>query len=138
MTSIQAVRSVAILCIVTILSPLAVKVAHAQKPLMEADGTWTYRFDGKLDGKVDGEVKEFELGLAVRNDKISGRTAGFDDRWSGEVAGKDKGIISLRQDRKDGYIAFFAGRLTEAGRIQGTWYDTLGNSGDFELMRKKK
>jgi hypothetical protein len=140
MTS-NALRVATLFGVLALLSHAAPE-ADAQKPVMDADATWTYRYDTKVDGKVADDATKAELVLAVRNDKIAGHFAGESgkgkDRWSGEAAGKDSRILMLRQDREGGYVAFFVGRLVKAGQIQGTWCDTSGHSGDFELVKKAK
>ena len=46
----------------------------------------------------------------------------------------------LRQDNLNikGYVAFFSGKLVEKGRVVGTYYHSLGGSGDFEMVLQKK
>src|ERR1043165_7456599 len=118
-------------------------MARAEKPTMDADGGWIYRWGSGVDGDVHRGVQEGEVIIAVRNDRIAGRFVGreegdpWDSRCSGEIVGKDVLIIAFRVDRKDGYTALNVGRFTETGRIQGTWDDTTGNSGDFELVKLK-
>lgn len=79
----KAFGVVTVACFLSFASPLTVKGVHAQKPTMDADGVWTCRFDIGVDGKVHRDVRETELILAVRNDKITGRVAAASGQQGG-------------------------------------------------------
>lgn len=42
----------------------------------------------------------------------------------------------LRQDAP-GFVAFYSGKLVKKGRIVGTFHNTGGQSGDFEMVLVK-
>jgi hypothetical protein len=53
------------------------------------------------------------------------------------VEGKPS-IVFLRQDGPKGLVCFYTGKLSEDGKITGTWFDNRGSSGDFEMAVEKK
>lgn len=55
---------------------------------------------------------------------------------NGELVDAACPLVTLRQDGAKGFVAIYAGKRTEDGKISGTWFNTKGESGDFELVRE--
>jgi len=104
------------------------------KQLLPADATWKHRWDYRLDGELK-DTHEVSLELSVRNNRISGKhDAG--SRWAGEIVPGKVPVVMLRQDGP-GFVVFYAGKLVGKGCIVGTFYNTTGESGDFEIVLEK-
>ncbi len=138
------------LALLCVSSPLLLQSTGAQEPkdtgLLPGNAVWVRRLDTKLDGKLQGEIAAEEWRVIVKNDKLSGHPLeGKKSRaeLSGEVVdgqGDSPPVVHWRQDNSNikGYTQVFSGHRVEVGRIVGTWYDTDGRSGDFELVLQKK
>lgn len=107
------------------------------KPLLPADAKWKHRWDGRLDGELK-DTQELVIEISVRNNRITGKF-GDQDRWTGEIVPGPGNfpIVTLRQDHTD-YVAVYSGKLVKEGHIVGVHYNTLGGSGDFELVLEKE
>jgi hypothetical protein len=108
---------------------------------------WELRYDFKVDGELkdENETKP-RWRIAVVNNHITGVQAETKEgdtnihRLTGEVVDGETPAVFLRQDGQQpkGYVSFHTGLRVDEGRIVGTWYDTRGKSGDFELTVVKK
>jgi hypothetical protein len=117
------------------------------KSLLPADAVWELRYDFKVDGELkDVNETKPRWRIVVVNNRITGVLADAKEgdtnmhRLTGEVVGGETPVVFLRQDgqKPRGYVGFHTGLRVEEGRVVGTWYDTRGTSGDFELAIVKK
>lgn len=106
-------------------------LAHAG----ELDGEWVWRLDSKLDGRL-APSETHEVSLRLEGSKLIG-TSGR-NIYSGEIVDGDTTLVVFQEIRK-GYVGVMTGVLASVDgnwRIVGTWYDTKGNTGDFEMVKK--
>ena len=103
------------------------------KPLLPASAVWTMRWDLALDGELKNASEIQGHKLTVRNNRIV-MNAG---EIIGEIVDGKFPIVTLRQDHARGFIAFYIGKRTMEGHIEGTWFNTFGQSGDFDLILEK-
>ncbi len=109
----------------------------------EEKANWLLRRDFQLDAKLKNPTED-TLSLAIQTKSIGGTflagkagsgspTASI---FTGEIlSARTTPILTLRQshDSPDPYFAVHTGVLVSAGKYRGTWYDSCGGSGDFEL-----
>jgi len=102
----------------------------------ELDGKWAWRLDKKLDGALSEADETTEVALrAVGSNLIGVRDSNI---YSGEIVDGDTKLVVF-QEIREGYTAVHAGVLVSVGgkwRIIGTWFDTKGDAGDFEMVKK--
>lgn len=51
------------------------------------------------------------------------------------LTGRGKTLVHFVQQGSNGYYAIHSGKMINSNLYQGTWYDTAGNTGTFQLMR---
>jgi hypothetical protein len=115
---------------------LPVRAQDPSKQVLPADATWKHRWDYRLDGELK-EPHQTTLELSVRNNHITGRHDAR-GRWAGEIVPGKVPVVMLRQDSDPGFVVFYCGKLVEKGRIVGTFYNTAGESGDFEIVLERE
>lgn len=95
---------------------------------------WKLHFDAMLDGVVIAGQAPVPWEVVAQNNRIhvEGGT-----HWvvNGELVDAKCPVVTLRQDGAKGFVAIYAGKRTADGNICGTWFNTKGESGDFELTR---
>ena len=122
-------------------------------PPLPAGATWTGRWDHKLDGEVVTN-SFWELRLDIRNGNITGHVLKISDGNSSDsilsgqvikptvptVKGKrGVSVLVLRHDTSaNGYFVINTACRVSASRFLGTWIDSLGQTGDFELTLTDK
>jgi hypothetical protein len=109
----------------------------APKQLLAADARWKMRFDFRLDGELKDAEETKSHRLTVRNNRITGRTV-EGDSLAGEIVDGEIPVVTLRQDGPEGFVCFYCGKRLKEGHIVGTWFNSRGQSGDFELVLEKK
>jgi hypothetical protein len=108
---------------------------------LPARATWVLRSDVKLNGRVEAPVQTDRLALEVHDSALTGSYVGQraqgkenQSRFSGEVIRAPAGgaVLTLRQEDR-WYVACYAGRLTGENHFAGSWFDSDGHTGDFDL-----
>jgi len=110
--------------------------------------TWVLLRDFKIDGKVT-EPQTTKLQLTAKAGKLAGHFLGkraLDEEnnavFSGDViAGERSHMLVLRQEITRGgntYVVIHTGNPIAPNHYRGTWHDTSGHAGDFELKAEQK
>jgi hypothetical protein len=111
------------------------------------EATWVLLRDFKVDGQVT-EPQMTKLELTAKGGKLVGyfleKRALHEENnaaFSGEiVAGERSHMLILRQElTREGntYVVIHTGQPVGPNHYRGTWHDTSGNAGDFELKVEK-
>ncbi len=138
------------------LSP-ATTPARPFEPLRS--GTWRGKWDHKVDGKVVSH-SWWDLQLDFRNDSVTGHVlevsdgSSSDSILSGQVItaisrarsnrssaryGRFVSVLILRHDTSEnGYFVINTAHRVAGNRFLGTWVDSIGQVGDFELTLTEK
>jgi hypothetical protein len=122
--------------------------ASAKEERLPPEATWVLSRDFKLDGQLK-EPKETKLQMTAKEGKLAGHFAGQraldkedDSAFSGEVVvGEYSRLLILRQEKKGKgktYVVIHVGQPMGPNHYRGTWHDTSGNAGDFELKLDRK
>ena len=110
------------------------------KELLPHHGIWKIEMDDNTDGTLDpGKASIHEFRISVVNNRLVGTNT--NPNWAnegsmtGEITPGDASIIFIRQDgtgRKD-EVRYWCGKLVRDGVFEGTYYQSLGGSGDFRM-----
>jgi hypothetical protein len=125
-----------------------IRGAPEKEESLPPEATWVLLRDFKLDGQLK-EPLETKLQLTAKEGKMAGHFVGKkaldkedDSAFRGEtVVGELSHLLILRQEKKgDGntYVVIHIGQPIGPNHYRGTWHDTSGNAGDFELKVDRK
>lgn len=138
-TKLLAGLTVLVVSLVAVLQLPALGAENAEKiekaASLPASSQWKLHFDATLDGVVIAGQAAVPWEVVAQNNRIhvEGGTS-----WvvNGELVDAKCPLVTLRQDGAKGFVAIYAGKRSEDGNISGTWFNTKGESGDFELTRE--
>jgi hypothetical protein len=122
--------------------------APEKEETLPAEATWVLLRDFQIDGQLK-KPQQTKLQLTAKEGKLAGHFVGKkaldmddDSSFSGEVVvGEFSRLLILRQEKKgDGktYVVIHVGQPIGPNQYRGTWHDTSGNAGDFELKADRK
>lgn len=102
-------------------------------------GIWEMEYDVVLDGRLE-ETRTHALVLSTANVRIMGHYENHfadgqdnDSIFTGSLLTGPVPIVTLQQDDRPHYTAFYSGRLVEPGRVVGSYADNHGHAGDWAL-----
>lgn len=99
------------------------------KPRLPAESVVRMRFDTVLDGKLRNAEEVKGLGMTVEGNRITLKSI----TTTGEVVDGTVPVILLRQSGARQFSAHYVGKLITKDSVVGVWFNTNGQSGDFEL-----
>ncbi len=99
------------------------------------NGGWTVRMDKQIDGELGADAKVCKMNIVQKEDSFSGT---FTTGNTGNIVNGylyDDVLVSAIQfssDPNNRNYYVFSGRMSADGTIKGTYYNSSGESGDFD------